>query len=276
MEIAPVSANPGKPSYDTLFETFASPLMRRVRAEAYDEDIGQHSWVTAQELRADINRLALSASHHLLDLGCGPCGPLTFIVKEVGCRGTGLDVSGAAVAAGRDRAAALGVAHLLTIRQGDLNQPLDVESGCFDVAMSLDVMVHVLDRESLFREVARALVPRGRFLFADAGVQTGPVTDDEMAARSIHGFTRLVGSGFNERALETAGFRLLEVEDRTASVMANAGGRLSAREAHRAELGAVEGENAFAREQRFLETVLMLARRGAVSRLMYLAEAHGR
>jgi hypothetical protein len=48
------------PGYDAAYTEFDSPLMRRLRAEAYGEDIGQHSWVTAEELRGDSARLHLS------------------------------------------------------------------------------------------------------------------------------------------------------------------------------------------------------------------------
>ena len=41
-------------SYDPLYAAFDSPLMRQLRQEAYGEDIGQHSWVTADEFRSDI------------------------------------------------------------------------------------------------------------------------------------------------------------------------------------------------------------------------------
>ncbi len=75
--------------YDSFYKEFDSPLMRQLRVEAYGEDIGQHSWVTAEELRSDISRLELSRSSRFLDLGCGPCGPLAFVVASVGCRRLG-------------------------------------------------------------------------------------------------------------------------------------------------------------------------------------------
>jgi len=68
--------------YDKLYEHFDSPLMRQLRAEAYGQDIGQHSWVTAEELLADIPKLKLSPETRLLDLGCGPAGPLTYISAQ--------------------------------------------------------------------------------------------------------------------------------------------------------------------------------------------------
>jgi len=261
--------------YDSLYQEFDSPLSRQLRVEAYGEDIGQHSWVTADQLREDIARLRLSSASRIVDLGCGPVGTLTFVVSSVGCAGTGLELSAAALDAGRARAADLEVDHLLTLREADLNAAIPLADGAFDAAMSLDVVLHLRDRVAFFAEVARLLVPGGRFLFTDAGVLTGAISNEEVANRSHHGFTQFVAPGFNERALESAGMRLLETEDRTASVVTNASGRRDARLAHRAELLRVEGASEFDRQQKYLETVIEVARRGAVSRVMYLAESPG-
>jgi SAM-dependent methyltransferase len=136
-------------------------------------------------------------------------------------------------------------------------------------------VLHLRDRAVLFREVARILNPRGRFLFTDAGVVTGSVSDEEILRRSVHGYTQFSAPGFNERVLERAGFRLIETEDRTAGALRNATGRLRARLAHRAELEELEGASGFDRQQRYLETVIEISRRAAVSRTMYLAESLG-
>ena len=271
-----MSGTQGGAAYEGVYETFNSPLNRKLREEAYGEDIGQHSWVTADELRSDIVRLALSPTHRVLDLGCGPGGPLTFIARAVGCRGTGLDVSEAAVVAARERATAERVAHLTAFRQADLDGPIALESGSFDAVLSLDVILHLRDREACFREVARLLAPGGRFLFTDASVLTGPISNEEVALRSGHGHTRIVPAGFNEQALARVGFRLLECEDRTSSVLNNAEGRLRARLAHRAELERVEGAAPFEHQLSYLQCVAMLSERKALSRFMYLTERlHG-
>ena len=131
--------------YEDLYEEVESPLMQQVRREAYGEDIGQHSWVTAEELREDVSRLGLSPASRLLDLGCGPAGPLTFVVGLAGCRGTGLDLSASAIAAGRARAASLRLDRLVSLRRADLNEPLPFAVGAFDAVMSLDVILHLRD-----------------------------------------------------------------------------------------------------------------------------------
>src|SRR5450432_3347297 len=215
--------------------------MRQLRCEAYGENIDQHSWVTADELRDDIPWLTLSHSSRLLDLGCGPCGPLLFVIGTVGCHGTGIDASPAAIAAGDARAVSLGFGILVDLRVADINDPTPFSSAAFDAVMSIDVILHLRDRAAVFAEVARVLKPDGRFFFTDAGVITGAISDEEIFFRAIHGHTQFVPLGVNERALELAGFDLISARDRTANVVHNASGRLAARIAHRAELEQIEG-----------------------------------
>jgi SAM-dependent methyltransferase len=184
-----------------------------------------------------------------------------------------MDLSAKAIAAGRARVASLGLDGLITLREADLNEPIRLASGSFDAVMALDAILHLRDRLSVFREVARVLIPAGRFLFTDAGVITGAISDEEIRLRAIHGYTQFVPSGFNEQMLELAGFRVIDRNDRTASLLKNAAGRLAARLAHRAELEQFEGSSYFESQRQYLETVLGLAQRGALSRMIYLSES---
>ncbi len=260
--------------YESFYREFDSSLMRKLRREAYGEDIGQHSWVSADELRGDARRLGLMPSHRLLDLGCGPCGPLTFLIATTHCQGTGVELSPSALQAGRNRAAELGVETLLSVQEHDLNEPLPFEPGSFDAVVSLDVVLHLRDRARLFEEVARLLSTGGRFLFTDAGVVTGPISNEDVRKRSAHGYTQFVLAGWNEQLLASAGLRLIESEDRTMSVLKNATGRLAAMQAHRAELEQLTGASSVSDQQDYIETLIDLSRRKAVSRFMYLAEVH--
>src|SRR5712664_311276 len=217
-----IPADPQNQDYDNPYEEFDSPLKRQLRREAYGEDIGQHSWVTADELQEDVSRLMLSRASHLLDLGCGPGGPLTYVVGQVRCQGCGIDLSAKAIAAGRARAASLGLEELVSLREADLNQRMPYANGSFNAVMSVDVILHLHDRLSAFREVARVLTPGGKFLFTDAGVLTGAISDQEVRLRASHGHTQFVPPGFNENMLELAGFRLIDSKDRTASLLKSA------------------------------------------------------
>ena len=258
--------------YADVYENFHSPVMRRVREEAYGEDIGQHSWVTVEELAGDISRLKLCPANRLLDLGCGPCGPLTFIVTKTGCSATGADSSAEAIAAGKLRTASLHLDARVSLLQADLNEPLPFPNNSFEAVISVDVVLHLRDRAQMFQQVARVLTSKGRFLFTDAAVITGEVSKEETKKRASYGPVQFAPPGFNENMLKLAGLHLLEQHDQTASLLKNATGRLAARQSHRTELEKLETPAGFERQQAYLETVVALSRRGALSRIMYLAE----
>ena len=86
--------------------------------------------------------------------------------------------------------------------------------------------------------------------------------------------TQFVVAGWNEALLDSAKLTLVETEDRTTSVLKNATGRLTAMQAHRAELEQLSGASAVASQRAYLETLVDLCQRKAISRIMYLAEVN--
>src|SRR5215470_3000696 len=86
--------------YGTAYGNFATQALEQVRRETYGEDMGQSSWVTAQEYRRFFDLLGLTANDHVLDVGCGSGGPALFLARERGCQVTGVDVNEAGIAAG--------------------------------------------------------------------------------------------------------------------------------------------------------------------------------
>ena len=139
--------------------------------------------------------------------------------------------------------------------------------------MAIDVVLHLRDRLKFFRDVVNILRPGGRFLFTDAGVVTGAVSNEDVRNRSPRGYTKFVPPGWNERLLESAELRLLETEDRTQSVLRYATQRLTAMQKHRAELEKVSEAFDFKLEEAYLNAVAGLSRSQTVSRIMYLAQA---
>jgi SAM-dependent methyltransferase len=115
-------------SYDDFYRESSSRTSQLLRQEAYGTDIGQHSWITTEELEANISRLKLTGASRLLDLGCGPGGHLTFLLSPVGCHGSGMDLNAQAIAEGRARAASLRIGEFVTFHETDLNASLSFAS----------------------------------------------------------------------------------------------------------------------------------------------------
>jgi cyclopropane fatty-acyl-phospholipid synthase-like methyltransferase len=84
--------------YDATYESFASAIRKQIRRDVYGEDIGQNSWLTADELRRFAGIAGFSSTTRLLDLACGSGGPARFLAREIGLKVTGVDINEAAVA----------------------------------------------------------------------------------------------------------------------------------------------------------------------------------
>jgi SAM-dependent methyltransferase len=137
-------------------------------------------------------------------------------------------------------------------------------------------MCHIVDRPAVLRDWHRVLRPGGRILFTDAMVITGPVSHEELAARSSIGFYLFVPPGANEAMLREAGFTVREVRDVTSNAAEVASRWMEARARHRGALVAREGEANFDGLQRFLRCVRTLSGERRLSRFAYLAEKPAR
>src|SRR6516164_9300544 len=89
------------PQYDGNYRNFKTSLYEEIRREAFGEDIGQNSWVTADEQDKFISWLGLAVSKSLLDVACGAGGPVLRIAVLTGCNVTGADVHENAISTAR-------------------------------------------------------------------------------------------------------------------------------------------------------------------------------
>jgi cyclopropane fatty-acyl-phospholipid synthase-like methyltransferase len=257
--------------YGTAYGNFAAQAVEQVRRETYDVDFGQSSWVTADEFRRFFRTLNLTATDHVLDVGCGSGGPALFLAREIGCRVTGVDVDEAGLRAGETAARQSGLADIVIFRKADVAQPLPFPDNEFDALVSMDALCHFPNRARLFIEWRRVLRPGGRLLVTDPVVVTGLVTKDELATRSSTGHFEFCPPGVNDRAVRDAGFVLESVEDVTENEAQVSGRWHDAREKRADELRRLEGEETYAGLQRFLATVRLLTTERRLSRFVYLA-----
>ena len=96
--------------YDTAYGHFSDELYAAIRQAAFGEDIGQNSWLTADELRTFCQWLGVDTSTELLEVASGSGGPALFTVETTGCRLFGVDLHNEGVAAANRAAQERGLA----------------------------------------------------------------------------------------------------------------------------------------------------------------------
>lgn len=258
--------------YNNVYGDYASRAETAVRRDAFVEDIGQSSWITATDWLGYADLAQVGAASHVLEVGSGSGGPAVYLATHRGCRVTGVDINEHGVANGTRLARERGVAERVAFQQVDASRPLPFATATFDAVLSNDSMCHIANRLDVLRDWHRVLRPGGRMLFTDAMVVTGLLSQEEIATRSSIGFYFFLPRGENERLIVEAGFRLLSSEDLTAGAERIAARWHAARERHRSELITREGEENFAGLQRFLDCVHRVSAERRLSRYGYLAE----
>jgi SAM-dependent methyltransferase len=258
--------------YDNVYSDFSSNAELAVRREAYGDDLGQSSWLTAGEWLGFADQLGVVPGTELLEVGSGSGGPAVYLAAARECRITGVDINEHGVRNAAALARAKGVAERVRFQAVDASQPLPFPDGRFDAIVSNDAMCHLANRVVVLRDWYRVLRPGGRVLFTDAMVLTGIVSHEELATRSSIGFYLFVPPGANEEMLREAGFTIRAVQDVTANAAEVASRWHDARARHREPLVAREGEANFLGLQRFLQCVRTLSVERRLSRYAYLAE----
>jgi SAM-dependent methyltransferase len=258
--------------YDAQYARFGTELASEIRREAYGADLGQQGWRTLAEHEDIVKLVGPNAGAPVLDIACGSGGPSLAVAARTGCRLTGVDIEPAGVDEARRRALALGLQDRVQFVVADCSSPLPFGNEAYDVVVCIDAVLHLRDRHAVFKDWFRLLRRGGCLLLTDAAVLTGDISKYEIDVRASQGEFVLVPLGFNERALQRAGFRLLVCKDQTSSTAEIAGKLFVARQSRSAKLEAEEGVQWFANRQAFLSMTEVLARTSRLSRFLYIAE----
>ena len=267
----PPLANAGG-QYDANYSNFQTELYEQIRRQAFREDIGQHSWLTAEEQNKFLGWLDLAPGKKLLDVACGAGGPALRIAGLTGCSVVGIDVHESAVSTARTIAAERGLTARATFQTVDAARDLPFPDAHFDAILCVEAINHLPDRPRVITDWARLLKPRGRILFTDPVVVTGPLTNSEIAARSSTGFYLFVPPNYDERIIAASGLHLRVAENLTPNMANIAERRRAARAANEEALCQVEGREEYDRQQEFLAIVARAAREDRLSRFVYVAD----
>jgi ubiquinone/menaquinone biosynthesis C-methylase UbiE len=261
--------------YDANYNNFQTKLYEQVRRDAFGEDIGQNSWLTAGEQDRFQNWLRLAPGKRLLDVACGAGGPALRLAALTGASVLGIDVHEHAVATANALATERGLMQTCEFRVMDATQALPLPDASFDAITCIDAINHLPDRRLVIAEWERLLKPEGRLLFTDPIVVTGPLTNSEVAIRSSAGFYLLVPQGYDEKVLAQCGLRVITTENLTRNMAEIAQRRMKARESHAEALREIEGAEVYEAQQQFLTVASRVAQEGRLSRFLFVAEMVG-
>jgi arsenite methyltransferase len=119
----------------------------------------------------------LSAGERILDLGSGAGTDSLVAAQMVGANGrvTGIDMTAPMLAKARAAAAEMGVANVEFV-EGEAER-LPFSDASVDVVISNGVIDLVPDKDAVFAELYRVLVPGGRMQIADVTIQN-PVSEE--------------------------------------------------------------------------------------------------
>ena len=125
--------------WEPMFESFSWPLALRMASAA-----------------------AVGAGQRVLDVGCGVGDPTLQVAVLVGPHGRvlGIDIAEGMVAIARERAAALGLAHV-EFRVDDITSA-ELPDAAFDVVLGRWSLIYLDDVPAVLERLRRALVPGGR------------------------------------------------------------------------------------------------------------------
>ena len=256
--------------FDSTYSNFSEQVLQSIREETFGRDIGQNSWLTADEYDRFISWLRLLPGDHALEVASGSGGPALYLARHTNCHVTGIDANESGVKTATASSAQSRTR--VTFELVDANTDLPFEDNTFDALLCIDSMNHFPDRLNVFREWRRVLRAGARAVFTDPVVITGPVTNEELALRSSVGLFLFVPPGVNEKLLKQAGFKLVQQEDVSENAASISGRWHDSRARHRDALLRIEGEERFAGLQNFFAAVQQLTGERRLSRIVYLVE----
>jgi SAM-dependent methyltransferase len=168
-----------------------------------------------EEVDRVVARLDLQGKR-VLDIGCGAGGIALHLIEALGAGHViGFDVEGPVIAAARRRAAGRGLSSRAGFVHGSPG-PLPFPDASFDVVFSKDALLHVPDKDGLFREIFRVLRPSG--VFAASNWMIG---HDGEPSREMKAYVAAEGLSFSmasparyRLAMQRAGFADIAIVDR--------------------------------------------------------------
>lgn len=123
-----------------------------------------------------LDQLSITPETRVLDIGCGIGGPARYVASRTGAHVRGFDLTPDFVATGTALSEMAGIADKTTFQVGNALDMPEPDSS-IDLALMFHVGMNIADKQTLFAEATRVLVPGGTFaLFDVMKVSDRPLT----------------------------------------------------------------------------------------------------
>ena len=168
-----------------------------------------------------LSRMSVYPDQRNLDVGCGIGGAARFIASATGAHVTGIDLTPDYIQVAEKLTELTGLADKVTFKIASaLDMPY--EDATFDAATTFHVAMNIPDRAGLYAETARVLKPGATFCVYDVMKKTdapdAPVVYPTPWAETAE-TSHLTTPDEMRGLLDHAGFKVLEVEDRSEFVL---------------------------------------------------------
>ena len=170
-----------------------------------------------EEVREILNSIELQGKS-VLDIGCGTGGVEVVLAKELGAgQVVGIDVEPQLIERSQQRMEQHGLQDRVSLKLVTPG-PFDFPDNHFDIVFSKDSMIHIADKNALFKEVLRVLKPSGQFAASDwlVGEDAESSTEWKTLQHVAHLNFEVATAQKCEDSLIRAGFGEVRTRDRNA------------------------------------------------------------
>ncbi len=170
--------------------------------------------------RLMIAKLELRKGMTVIDVGCGIGGPMRRVVREADVRVVGINSSEVQLEKARSLNAEAGLDHMVDYLACSFMDMSAIEDDTFDRGYAIESTCHAPDKAGAFAEIYRVLKP-GALFWGQEMCMTDRFDSGDGQHRALkkdlmHGIALkdIATMGEVDRALEAAGFQVIEAKDR--------------------------------------------------------------